>query len=63
MSEKISIDGRTYFVDEMNEDQTNLLNGLQFAENMINQLNSQIGVYQEGKEALVLKLKNSLEND
>jgi len=56
----ITIDDVEYDIDDMNKEQKNLLNGINYADRKMKELESQIGLLKEGMDSLLIKLKNSL---
>ena len=56
----ITIDDVEYDIDDMNKEQKNLLNGINYADSKMKELQSQIGLLKEGMDSLLVKLKNSL---
>ena len=56
----ITIDDVEYDIDDMNKEQKNLLNGINYADRKMKELESQIGLLKEGMDSLLVKLKNSL---
>jgi hypothetical protein len=61
MSNIITIDDKEYDVLEMTATQKNILQGVQFADSKIKQLESEIGLFKESMDSLLIKLKESLE--
>ena len=62
MARTLTLNGKEYDIDEMNDEAKNLANNIIFAENKLNMLKNEAAVLQTGRNAYVQALTNLLEN-
>ena len=63
MADKISLDGRDYYIDEMSDEQKYLVSLVQEQQIKISQAKKDIDVATAANQVLVEKLKDSLEEE
>ena len=63
MADKISLDGKDYYIDEMSDEQKYLVSLVQEQQVKISQARKDIDVATAANQVLVAQLKNSLEEE
>ena len=63
MADKISLDGKDYYIDEMSDEQKYLVSLVQEQQIKISQARKDIDVASAANQVLVAQLKNSLEEE
>jgi len=63
MADKISLDGKDYYIDEMSDEQKYLISLVQEQQIKISQAKKDIDVATAANQVLVAQLKNSLEEE
>ena len=63
MADKISLDGKDYYIDEMSDEQKYLVSLVQEQQIKISQAKKDIDVATAANQVLVAQLKNSLEEE